>query len=295
MSIAPSDLADRIAALSDEARAALGALFPAPNGPPLTLTPDPAPSQGDHEVSGAQLRAWEAIYKTKHRQLRRWIARGLARGEPCPLDNPALMPAWIEKHLEKIRGDLRDNVQAAAEKAAPQARAPIPGPSASAAAAQPPSASLPQQSASIDLATVGGVEGESVALFRQLFAAAKIELIDAYRGGSEDRKRTLHTRIEKIGESLRKHEAAAEMKAKRQGDLLEKAEVLNEVTQALNVMARIEEQRADLVAADVPELPPELARKVRDSFLRSGEKARAMLRNLSVLRTTSDVQLELAA
>ena len=259
--------------------------------PPLTLTPEPSPASGDHGVTAAQLDAWADRYGTKPRQLRRWIARGIEHGEPCPLDQPAAMPAWIEKHLEKIRSDLRDRVHSAAERCATPAPAALaPSPTAPA----PVSAPAPS-AAALDLASVGGVEGESVQIFRDLFAAAKLQIQEAYKLGNEDKISKLHTRLEKVGESLRKHEAAAEIKAKRQGDLLEKAEVFNEVMQALNVMSRIEEQRADLVAADVPEMPPELAKKVRESLLRSGEKARALLRNLAVLRSPADVLLELAA
>jgi hypothetical protein len=69
------------------------------------------------EVTRGQLDRWASMYGVEHRQLRRWIARGREKGEPCPLDDPAAMPVWIEKHLEKVRSTMRDRVNAAAEAA----------------------------------------------------------------------------------------------------------------------------------------------------------------------------------
>jgi hypothetical protein len=105
---------------------------------------------------------------------------------------------------------------------------------------------------------VGGVEGETVTFFRQIFAGVKQQLEEAYKNGVEERIRTLHSRLEKVGESLRKHEIAAEARARRNGDLLEKSEVLNEVCAA----ARDDEAdaRADGKAglAELPDVEPEM-------------------------------------
>lgn len=272
-----------------------------PAAPPLKLTPEPSPTHGDGEISGEQLARWAALYGVEHRQLRRWIARGKEKGEPCPLDDPASMPAWVDKHLEKVRHNMRDRVQASADAARAAAPPPV---------ADPPAASsdtagdgvLPAPSPApapgvkpLDLASVGGVEGESVELFRSLFAAAKFQLQEAYQSGNEERIAKLHTRVERVGESLRKHELSAEAKARRRGELLEKAEVINEVSHALNTLKAMHEQMAHRIDAEMPELDPETRARLRAAIERVRERELVPLRNLSAFRNPADVLLALAA
>lgn len=268
-----------------------------PSGPALNLTAEPSPSAGDGEVTRAQLEQWGEIYGVEHRQLRRWIARGKECGEPCPLDDLTAMPEWIEKHLQKIRGSLRDKVQSAAEAARARAPAPSPDPVSEAKTekAEKSDGKPTPNSASLDLASVGGVEGESVELFRKLFAAVKMQLEEAYASGVEDRIRTLHSRLEKVGESLRKHEVAAEARAKRLGDYLEKVEVISEVGQALHTLSLMMEHRETRVRAELADVPPEILDRLAVVLRKVGSSEQDVLRNLGSLKSPADVSFALAA
>lgn len=267
---------------------------PASAAPPLNLTPLPSPANGDGHATREQLDSWTALYGIQHRQLRRMIARGREKNEPCPLDDPRKMPAWVEKHVEKVRADLWQKVCAAAEAAGPAPVEPSIPSTPSTPSMPAPSPSGPT-GISIDLATVGGVEGEQVELFRRLFAAAKHELEEAYRGGSEEKKRTLHGRIEKIGESLRKHEAAAEAKAKRRGELRSQADVNVAFTEALNILRLMRSQRKKRVRSRLATVPPEILDQIDAALDEVGEREEDTLANLPIIKTHDDFLARLAA
>lgn len=261
--------------------------------PSLNLTPLPSPANGDGSVSREQLDAWAAIYGIQHRQLRRLIARGREKKHPCPLDDPRLMPAWVEQHVEKIRSDLWDKVTAAASAAEP---APAAGQPSTPVVSPPPTTPVTAAAGgmSIDLSTVGGVEGESVALFRALFAAARLELEEAYKSGTEGKKLTLHSRLEKIGESLRKHEAAAEAKAKRRGELLSRPEVFTAITEALNTLRLMREHSTKRVLSRLSTLDPSVVAQIAAALDENGRREEQVLASLPVLKSHDDL-LELLA
>jgi hypothetical protein len=275
---------------------------PAAGSPALTLTAEPSPSAGDKEVSAADLARWSELYGPAHRQLRRWIERGIERGDPCPLDDAMKMPAWIDKHLEKIRSNVREKVAAAAEAARAAAPAPsdLPPASSSEPASEAPApgagkADLKPMLESIDLTKVGGVEGEMVAFQRTVCAAVKQQLEAAYAAGDDLRIGKLHHRLDKAGEQLRKYEDQAEKRATRRGELLDKAEVFNEIMEALNVFARLREHRQTRVRSELGDLPVDLLERIAVILEAVGKREEDALRNLSTLKTPADVSLSLAA
>ncbi len=264
-------------------------------GPTLALTPEPSPAAGDGEVTAAQIGKWSQIYGTERRQLYRWIERGKERGDPCPLDDRAHMPAWIEKHLDKIRGALREKVNAAASAARATPPAVSSDPGLPAAVVSVAAGAVGPMVASLDLASVGGVEGESVEFFRTIFAAVKLQLADAYKGGNDGEIRKLHTRLKDVGESLRKHEKDAEQRAIRLGGYLDKAEVFNEITEGLNSLALLREHRTSRVRAELSDMPQELLDRIAAVLEQVGRREESVLRNLASLKTPADVFLALAA
>ena len=274
---------------------------PAPAGPSLVLTPAPSPAAGDGSITRAQLDAWGALYGVKHRQLRRWIERGEEKSDPCPLDEPMRMPLWIDKNIEKVRGEMREKVQAAANAAARLVSPPSPVPAASDKAVEgcpPPPPTIPvvpTMMAPLDLATVGGVEGESVDTFRQLFAATKKQLVDAYGKGDDDRINSLTRRLEKTGESLRKHEVQAEARARRAGELLSRPEVITEVAALVNMMRLMREQRVKRVASQMTDLTPDQLARLDRALNEVGEREEDILRNARLVKGPEDVELGLAA
>ena len=254
---------------------------------------------GDGSVSCAQLDRWAKLYGTQHRQLRRWIARGREKQDACPLDDPAALLQWIDRNIERIRGDLRERVtsvaaklQVSPEKLQPSAE--NPGEIAPPAVDPPTTAPSPVVTP-FDLSSVGGVEGESVAFYRQLFAATKQLLAEAYTDGVETRIATLHKRLDTVGEALRKHEISAEAKAKKRGELLDRGEVIHEVSQALNALKLLHENMVMRILAALPGLDPELANRLRGAVETELAREDDVLRNIGTYKSLDDLQLSLVA
>ena len=266
--------------------------------PPLDLTPEPAPSKGDGELSKQQLDKWGAMYGVEHRQLRRWIDRGREKKDPCPLDDPSAMPRWVEKNLDKVRSKVRDAVASAAAAARKPAPAPTPEPTAAPGESQPaeppPPAAQSPRLEGLDLSKVGGVEGESVEFFRDLFAATKIKLTKAYADGDDENIRTLHTRLEKVGESLRKHEAAAELRARRNGDILSKSEIIMQFTNSVRLLRRMRRQRKKVQRAALSDLPPEILDRIDAVTDRIGLSEESVFTNVKTILVLDDVDFQLA-
>ena len=265
---------------------------------------------GDGSVSSAQLTQWAELYGTQPRQLRRWIRRGKEKNDPCPLDNPVAMPAWVDLHLIKIRGDLRDRVLAAATAAC--SKNPDSSEPSNTATVEPCSKTEQSTAAprttpelpkvqSFDLASVGGVEGELVDFFRQVVAATKIQLQDAYKDGTEARIAALLKRIESTGESLRKQEAAAEVKAKRRGDLMSKAEVYETWMELIKMFSILREQRRRRMRAELsarPELinlPPETIEAILNSVDVVTTEEEKIFQNMGSIKSADDILFQLAA
>jgi len=270
------------------------------SAPPLALTPEPSPTLGDGVVTRAQIERWTAMYGREWRQIRRWIKTGREKNEPCPLDDPEKMPAWVDKHVEKKRQDLIDSVAAAAAKArqARESSSPAATPAqtvTAGAAGNVVAGDVGPRGESFDLSTVGGVEGQSVEFFRRLFAGLKEQLEKAYLSGDEAQKNKLLRDLERIGESLRKHEAAAEAKAARMGEYIERAEVTNDVMEALNILMQMREKRAERIRAELADVPADIVERVIAAHDAQSRREEDLLLNLSALKTPADVSLKLAA
>lgn len=274
---------------------------PLPLVPKLHLTPEAAPSQGDTEISRVQLDRWSETYGTQHRQLRRWIARGRERNDPCPLDDPEQMPIWWERNMEKPKR-APDKVLAAAESA----RVAREVTQSQDSATNPPDiATKPDETAPppaksqavdpLDLASVEGLEGQAVVFFRKQFAGTQQQLSEAYLAGNEVRIKTLDARLESVGESLRKHEIAAEAKAKRSGQLLDRAEVFREVTTAINALKLMRKSMADRILAEMTDLTPDQSDRLRAVIENIRGREEDVLRNLPSYKTLDDVLLQLVA
>ncbi len=261
--------------------------------PPLDLSAEPAPSKGDGELTKQQLDKWGAMYGVEHRQLRRWIDRGREKKDPCPLDDPTAMPRWVEKNLDKVRSKVRDAVASAAAAAKKPAPAPTPEPCTATGGSQPaeppPPAAQSPRIEGIDLSQVGGVEGESVGIFQRQFNATALSLEEAYKGDKatgnvdDDRINVLTRRLEKVGESLRKHQIAAEARARRNGDILSKTEVITGITQAVALLKRMRKQRKKMLRSAMSELPPDVLEKLDaaiDHISESEESVFATIRTL---------------
>ncbi|XHR27538.1 MAG: hypothetical protein ACFUZC_16530 [Chthoniobacteraceae bacterium] len=269
----------------------------APAAPALTLTAEPSPSVGDAGLSRAQLNAWGELYGTQHRQLRRWIARGKERNDPCPLDYPEQMPSWWERCMDKPKR-APDKVLAAAANSARSKKAED-VPAVEQGSSTPPDADTPSAPAqnfiAINLSDFDGVEADAVRVFTRSFAAITAQIDEAYRLRDDALISKLTTRQERTGESLRKAKVAAEAEAKRRGELLSRSEVYHEVSAALAALQVMRDHMATRIKAEMPDLTPEQL----DHLGASIEAVRALeddiLRNVSAYKSVKDVQLQLVS
>jgi hypothetical protein len=262
--------------------------------PSLDLTPEPSPSKGDGELTKPQLEKWGAMYGVEHRQLRRWIDRGRENKDPCPLDDPTAMPGWVEKNIDKVRSKVRDAVAkaAASARAKSDVSAPTPAPQTATGESQPPEQPAPAAQSprleGIDLSQVGGVEGESVGIFQRQFNATAIDLEKAYLSGDDDRINVLTRRLEKVGESLRKHQIAAEARARKKGDILSKTEVITGITQAVALLKRMRRQRKKMLRSAMSELPPDVLERLDAAIDRISESEESVFATINTLPTIDD-------
>lgn len=206
------------------------------------------------------------------------------------------MPRWVEKNLDKVRSKVRDAVASAAARVKNAVAAPTPQPTAATGESQPaepPPDKAAPSAESIDLSKVGGVEGETVQVFRTLFAATREQLETAYLQADDDRIATLSRRLEKTGESLRKHEVAAEARARRNGDILAKSEVVNGITQAVSLLKRLRKQRKKLLRATLADFAPELLDRLDIAVDRISAAEESVFANIKSLPSIEDVALSL--
>lgn len=264
--------------------------------PPLDLSPEPSPSKGDGALTKRQLDEWGKLYGVEQRQVRRWIDKGRENNDPCPLDDPVKMGRWIEneKNIGKLRSKVRDAVAKAAAAAAAKKPTPVVTQETSAATGesqtpeqQAPAAQSPRLEG-IDLSQVGGVEGESVGIFQRQFNATAISLEEAYMSGDDDRINVLTRRLEKVGESLRKHQIAAEARARRNGDILSKTEVITGITQAVALLKRMRKQRKKMLRSAMSDLPPDVLDRLDTAVDRISESEESVFASINTLPTLDD-------
>lgn len=264
--------------------------------PPLDLTPEPLPSKGDGALTKRQLDEWGTMYGVEHRQLRRWIEKGRENNDPCPLDAPVEMVRWIENenNIGKLRSKVRDAVAkaAAAARAKSDVPAPTQVPPTATGESQPPEQPAPQAQSprleGIDLSQVGGVEGESVGIFQRQFNATALGLEKAYKDGDDDQITMLTRRLERVGESLRKHQTAAEARAKRNGDILSKTEVITGITKAVALLKRMRKQRKKMLRSAMSELPPDVLEKLDAAIDHISESEESVFATINTLPNIDD-------
>lgn len=260
--------------------------------PALDLTPEPSPSKGDGALTKRQLDEWGAMYGVEQRQVRRWIEKGRENNDPCPLDDPVKMVRWIENenNIGKLRSKVRDAVAkaAAAVRAKSDVSAPTQPATGESQPEPPPQAQSPRLEG-IDLSQVGGVEGESVGIFQRQFNATAISLEEAYKAGDDDRINLLTRRLEKVGESLRKHQIAAEARARRNGDILSKTEVITGITQVVSLLKRMRKQRKKMLRSAMSDLLPDVLDRLDGAIDRISESEESVFATIKTLPTIDDV------
>lgn len=252
---------------------------------------------GRVRISQAQLDSWSRLYARDHRQLRRWIALGLQTDDPCPLDDPAGMPSWWQRHM-------KHQVPAALLVAARNATPPTPPPPVLDAESQnrpgairgstqqTPDAATPpadhHPASSIDLSAADLADGDEVRQAARLVQTAYDLLEQAYAGNGGDVD-LLQRRWEKATETLRKAKIQDEARRKRLGDLIARADVQRD----LDLAAELHRQMRTSMTRQVLELCPSLDPIAREQVAAAIESVRAkeerVFRNLDSLKRNADV------
>jgi hypothetical protein len=225
------------------------------------------------QIPVEQLAAWAAQYGRSERQIRRYLEEGEAAGDPCPLNDPIAFREWWPRH-KKWR--TPDWLLAAAESCGGVAR---------------PSAPV---SESIDLASHSLEEGEAVRQARKLVGALWQQLERAYREnvGSVD---GIQKKYEKAMQLLASAERADREDAKQRRLLVDRVKVQRDINTATEVLRQMRASMERRVLERLPELAPEVKRRIADIIGEVREQEDGVFRQLPTLKGLDDVSRLLAA
>jgi hypothetical protein len=256
------------------------------------MEPPPSPGNG-REITRADLDRWSKIYRTAHRQLRRWIARGIECRDVCPLDTPAAMPAWwarCMKHLVPAKIMTAAQSVAGEKSSAPSAH----GNSDQSSSSPSTTSTAGADGTPIDFDSLPPEEsGSALADMRRLRAAQKIQLAEAYRLGRPTEM--ILSRYLKTGTAIRaleKDEREDEVAAGRflRRDLIERDAAL---------FADMLRQMRESMERRVLELCPSLGKKQRSevgaAIRRVCDQQNRIFTRLPSLGSPDDFLAELAA
>ncbi len=237
------------------------------------------------------------IYRKGWRQIRRWIEKGEAANDPCPLGNPlALMNWWPCHNTWRVPPEIEE-AALAASKSPPPDEPPPPHPPSPGAPAVVPVAStssrpLDPPGKSIDLESIDPEEGDRLRELKQIQAAKFAQLKDALKLGTDCT--LLESKYLKLCETIDKIESRVSERLKRRGLFILKAVVDRDLAAAAELLRQ---SRGSMVRR-VQELCPSLNSDQRAEVATAIERARAseerMLCRLDCL-STDDLLHELAA
>ncbi len=246
-------------------------------------------AQRSRRFTAEQFTRWQALYNKQWRQLRRWIERGDACSDPCPLDDPARMPGWWDR---RMKWRVPPEIEAAALAAAKA----LPPPPDAVAPALPATQEQPPPSPAglkpIDIESFDPEEGDRLRELKQIQAAKYAELRDAYSAGIECSAR--ETKYLKLCETVDKIETRVTGRLKKRGLYILRAAVERDLAAAAELLCR----SRDSMVRRILELCPSLVGEQRAEVTAAIERARAseerMLSRLESL-TATDLLRELAA
>jgi hypothetical protein len=179
--------------LSASELAEIAHLIPS-TSPPTDPPPEPS-GRRKRAKYAKKLSEYEAIYETSYRNLRRWIATGIQKGKPVPLDDPGAMAGWwidCMKHIvpAKIAALAAQPALAAGPHVGNDVTGPLPP--------VDPSKQLP--ALDIDLSVLGKDPGKIVQQAQALVDAAYMKLEQGYRIPDDAMLRPL---VSPVGKSRR--------------------------------------------------------------------------------------------
>lgn len=233
------------------------------------------------EISKEQWVAWEKIYRTGWRQLHRYRQLGILNKDPCPLDNPALMPIWWarnKKHVcpEKILQAARDagasDIDLAQTRDHQQSHSLL-GP--------------------IDITQFDVDEGQAVAQQRQLVGALWNQLTEAYaKGRSTD---LLQSQYVKAAKALRELERDDREDRAHRGKFLPREVYERDAAMAADMLRQLHDSMTRRVIELCLGLPPKHRRIVTDSLTRVFAAQSRIFQRLTDFTSPENLLAELAA
>ena len=243
------------------------------------------------KLSRADEERAEALYGRKWRQLRRWIDRGERNNDPCPLLEPAKMPAWWSRNFQwRVPGEI----EAAALNAV---RTPD-------CAAQPEGApnggepSTPAAAATIrpvNLEDFDPEEGDRLRELKQIQAAKFAELKERLRRGEESG--FAESKYLKLCETVDKIETRVTERLKKRGLYILRDAVERDMAAAAELLRQSGASLARRVLERCPSLNADQRAQVNAAIDAVSAAQTRILARLSSFDNGSDLlrELELAA
>ncbi len=252
-------------------------------------------SPSEHQItrtrlSGEQLDRWAGVYGTQHRQLRRWVKRGEATADPCPLDDPERMPEWWARQM---RWGIPDKIASAAADAKQHRLAtevePLPALPVTAAAPLPlivpPPVSVSSAIAPMLLANFDMADGVALQNQRRLVGALFDKLERKYRLGESDADVT-QAQYLKAQEALRKLEISEREAQKLRGLLVPRAAIERDLATGCEMLRQMRESMVRRVEELCPGVPREFLTLMSEAILRVRSQEDRVFANLATLRET---------
>lgn len=227
-----------------------------------------------HRLSRAELNEVAKFYGRGLRQIRRWLAVGREKNDPCPVFAPQKLPSWWMRNMSQA---VPNDIFILAVGV--NGNCPPPG-----GIGDLPL--RPTLAPAVDLKTIDLNEADSITQMSGLAQAVYQQLADAYQKRSSDIP-LLQRRYEKALEALHKVQAAERQARRESGDLIPRWELERDATQ-LATMLR--EMRVSM-ARRVLELCPKLGASDREEVRSAIERVREQEDRIFTVLPTSPADL----
>lgn len=249
------------------------------------------------KLTKADEERYSKLYGKQWRQIRRWIEIGAKADDPCPLHDPAKMPAWWGRHMKwRVPVEIEAAAVAAAQEVAHiPAPQPAMGPEPEIPAPRPASPSAPLQASTgkiIDLESYDPEDGDRLRELKQIQAAKFAQLKEALKAGQDCT--VLEGKYLKLCETIDKIETRVADRLKKRGQLVLRDEVERDLAANAELMRQLDDSQERRVLERCPSLTEQQRTEVVEALRYSN---RAKVRILSKLDSLSadDLLRELAA
>jgi hypothetical protein len=219
--------------------------------------------------------------------LKHWIRIGKRKGKLPPLDERwSLAGWWLQCMTIRVPDKLLEfEKERPAQPGVPTA----PGAAAPGAGAPPP------PSLGMNLDEMQGKVGDGLLQARRLLEANYNALQLAYRDGTEAQIEQRERRWQKSLEAVRRAEKEERAAREQGGELIDRADLVADLLMFMEVLRTMRASMPARVLKRLADLDPDTARRVGAAIEAERMAEDAPLRQLSVLKSVADVELQLVA